>query len=206
MTTKFNQQFYGTFRGARVRSRGRLPHIEADDAYYSITYRLDDALPQSRVLELKSERDNLLRQLERDGASAIERSAALEILERRYDTYLDEGYGSCVLRDPRAAALIEENLKFHDGRRYDLGRWSVMPNHVHVTMLLHKGADLAAVLHSWKSYTSNRINEAVGRRGRLWEVEYWDRLIRDEADLIRTSRYVYENPEAAGFKNWPWRG
>ena len=206
MSIQFKRDFYAHFRDAKMRSRGRLPHVEADEALYSITYRLADAIPAYRVDALRRERESLLAQLARDNASAIERSAALELIERQYDRILDEGHGSCVLRRDDAAAIVAENLRFHAGKRYELDRWSIMPNHVHVSMLLHRGEDLDDVLHSWKSYTSNEINKVLRRKGRLWEPEYFDRLIRDESDLIRTNQYIYENPEQAGLRNWKWRG
>ena len=79
-----------------------------------------------------------------------------------------------------------------------------MPNHAHVIMRLFVGSDLAKVLHSWKSYTSNVANSILGRTGTFWFREYYDRCIRDERELLRTVRYVLENPAKAGLRDWPY--
>ena len=43
-----------------VRSRGRLPHWEADQAIYFVTFRLADSLPRSVLREFEAERQNIL--------------------------------------------------------------------------------------------------------------------------------------------------
>ena len=35
--------------------------------------------------------------------------------------------------------------------------------------------------------------------------EYFDRIMRDDEELIRSIEYVFDNPEKAGLKNWKWR-
>ncbi len=32
------------------------------------------------------------------------------VMQRRINRYLDQGYGSCYLRDPTIAAMVEESL------------------------------------------------------------------------------------------------
>ena len=51
------------------------------------------------------------------------------ILRRRIESYLDQGYGSCYLRDKRVAKMMEETLFYHADERYRLTAWVVMPNH-----------------------------------------------------------------------------
>ena len=38
-----------------------------------------------------------------------------------------------------------------------------------------------------------------------WE-EYFDHLVRNEASLSRIIRYVQDNPQKAGLRDWPWAG
>jgi hypothetical protein len=40
----------------------------------------------------------------------------------------------------------------------------------------------------------------------FWQTEYYDHLIRDEADLERAINYVLANPSKAGLHNWKWLG
>ena len=44
----------------------------------------------------------------------------------------------------------------------------------------------------------------LGRSGEFWQREYYDHLIRSEAEFDRAMRYVMDNPSKAGLKNWPW--
>ena len=97
------------------------------------------------------------------------------------------------------AQLVIDTLKFFDGSRYDLLACCVMPNHVHVVMTIIGEQSLARILHSWKSFTGRRV-----KPGRFWQEEYFDRIVRDDAELERTIRYVLNNPTNAGLANWPY--
>ncbi len=65
---------------------------------------------------------------------------------------------------------------------------------------------LPDILHSWKSYTAKKANRIVGRRGEYWQQEYYDHIIRDEADFVRNVQYTVNNPVAVGLENWRWVG
>ena len=65
-----------------------------------------------------------------------------------------------------------------------------MQNHVHVMFRPQNPHTLDSILHSWKSYTSNQANRILARRGTFWMAEYYDHLIRDQADF-RTSTAIY---------------
>jgi len=59
---------------------------------------------------------------------------------------------------------------------------------------------LPDVVHRFKSLTTARYRRAVRDegwrpfRGRLWQRNYYEHVIRDEEDLDRVRRYVEENP------------
>ena len=40
--------------------------------------------------------------------------------------FLDQSHGSCYLRDPRVATIVQQALLFHDGDKYRLAAWTVM--------------------------------------------------------------------------------
>ncbi|MBR4213712.1 MAG: hypothetical protein IKR94_00135, partial [Bacteroidales bacterium] len=48
------------------------------------------------------------------------------------DKYEDQGYGECFLRNDNVAQIVKDNLMFHNGKKYNLLCWCIMPNHVHV--------------------------------------------------------------------------
>ena len=79
-----------------------------------------------------------------------------------------------------------------------------MPNHVHVVFRQLADHTLAGIVHGWKSYTAKEANRLLRRTGVFWQREYYDHLVRDEADFRRIVRYVLENPKEAGLRDWPW--
>jgi putative transposase len=177
------------FRGWH--QRGHLPHYDVPGVTQLVTFRLHDAMPASR----RGEWEFLLR-IEDDRQRRI-----------KLEAYLDRGLGECWLRRPPVAALVEGALRFFDGERCHLRAWVIMPNHVHV--LLDVGqTPLADLFRSWKGYTARRINQLLDRRGVVWEREYWDTRIRDEAQFGRALRYVESNPVKARLATqahrWPW--
>lgn len=117
--------------------------------------------------------------------------------QARTEEFLDSGHGSCLLSDSACAAIVEDALLHFSEIRYRTIAWVVMPNHVHALIEPLPEHHLADIVHSWKSFTANRINRLVGRRGPLWQREYWDRYIRDMEHLQSTIAYIYANPVAA---------
>ena len=83
-----------------------------------------------------------------------------------------------------------------------------MPNHVHALIETKAGFPLEGVVHSWKSYTAKQINKILGRRGQVWEEDYFDRYIRDQKHLANEIDYIEQNPVKAGLvdkaSEWPW--
>jgi menaquinone-specific isochorismate synthase len=184
-----------------IRDRGTLPHWEQRDATYFITYRLHDSLPLRVIESLRQERAAL----KRHAATALDRILVNRTFEIRFDSSLDSGIGACHLQEDRIAAVVAENLQHFDGLRYQLLAYSIMPNHVHVVVTTVGVQSLARIIHSWKSYTAKRANQILGRDGAFWSREYYDRIVRDDADLVRTIRYVLHNPVKAGLRpTWTW--
>jgi REP element-mobilizing transposase RayT len=120
--------------------------------------------------------------------------------------FLDAGAGSCLFRDERAAQIVADALQFFHGSRYRLHTWCVMPNHVHVVVQPAPEYPLEKILHTWKSYTVNQINKKLSRSGKLWQEEYFDRLLRGEDDLREANEYVLDNPRRARLTDWRWVG
>ncbi|MFL6373461.1 MAG: transposase [Pyrinomonadaceae bacterium] len=87
-------------------------------------------------------------------------------------------------------------LKFHD-ERYRLDSWVIMPNHVHVLLRALADHPLDKILHSIKSFTALEANKMLGRRGRFWMREAFDRYIRSEAHYGHVIHYIENNPVKA---------
>lgn len=169
----------------------KLPHFDSPGAQQFITYRLADAMPASRRREWEA-----FLKLEDD----LEK-------QRKIEAYLDRGYGQCHLRDSRIAGLVQENLWHHDGKKYRLLAWVVMPNHVHLLVEIWD-VPLGEILKSWKSYTSKTANKILGRAGTFWEDDYFDHYLRDDEHYRRVVHYIENNPNKAGLvkapADWPW--
>lgn len=84
-----------------------------------------------------------------------------------------------------------------DNDRMSLIAAVVMPDHVHIIAELKKDS-LAGLMHSFKSYTANEINKSLGEKGNVWERQYYESVIRDEASLLRVVKYCLENPVRKG--------
>ena len=133
-------------------SRGYLPHFDLPEAVQFITFRLADSLP-GVITGLRRD-DNIL---------------------HRLDQELDTGLGACWLRQSEIASLIEGALLHFDEDRYRLLAWCIMPNHVHVVIVVLGGPSLSEIVGSWKSFTAKRANATLGRSGSFWHADYFDR-------------------------------
>ncbi|MEW6512308.1 MAG: transposase [Bacteroidota bacterium] len=103
-----------------------------------------------------------------------------------------------LLSDPERELVVQAILHFST-KRYDILGYAVMDDHVHVVVLPKPGVRLEDVVHSWKSFTANQLQRRSKRHGKVWQNEYYERLIRSRRELSRTLKYVEQNP----FKRWP---
>lgn len=181
-------------------SRGYLPHYNSPETIQSVTFRLADSLPQSKLREIENELAD-----SPPGKIDAER-------RKKIEAWLDAGMGCCALNHPALASLLQETLLKWDGDRYRLFAWCIMPNHVHV--LMETKAGLSKIIQSWKSYTGRWAMEKNAELGlsvpgdALWMREYWDRYIRDSDHFDNVRVYIERNPVAAGLckqaSDWPW--
>jgi len=165
--------------------RGYLPHFDAGAVIQTITFRLGDSLPRE-----------LYAALTMAAKSEAERRARLEAM-------IDQGRGTCLLAQTSHACVVQSALEHFDGQRYRLVAWVVMPNHVHVAIEQIEGYRLGDIVHSWKSFTANRINGCRKSAEAVWAPDYFDRYIRDEAHFARAVRYIENNPVKAGLVGCP---
>ncbi len=182
-------------------SRGYIPHFDDPLRLQFITFRLADSLPQ-RVLQEIARNLNSINPVKPEDQSGIEKRR-----QSKYEKYLSMGYGSCLLKKPQIATIVENSLLFFDSKRYRLLSWVVMPNHVHALIETYQGYPLHRILHSWKSFSAHKINKTVGRQGQLWQKEYFDRFIRNENHYWDAIEYIHQNPVKAGLVDDPreWR-
>lgn len=179
-----------------------LPHFDLAGIFQMITYRLADSLPGSTGVPPVS--------------SLLER--------KRVEELLDSSYGSCLLKEAHFAKIVVDAWKFFDGERYDLIAYVVMPNHVHLLVKEYEEYPLSKIVHSWKSFTAHEIMKVLRSQEKhntggtpvlpgeipehIWQIEYWDRFIRNEQHFLAAVDYIHMNPEKAGLvqncEDWLW--
>lgn len=132
------------------------------------------------------------------------------VMLRLIDKYEDAGYGQCFLGNPEVACMVQDAMKYLDGKQYSLLEWCIMPNHIHMLVQLAEHASLSNIMQTLKSYTAKQANRILCRKGQFWEREYFDRYIRDYEHYKRVVNDIASNPVKAGLvdspEEWPWRG
>ncbi|MBI5775664.1 MAG: transposase [Verrucomicrobia bacterium] len=182
------------------RHENRLPHWQQDGATYFVTLHLDDSIPKERLDQLRNEREGWRRCNPEPWSPKQEREYH-ERFSGQVERWLDEMHGSCVLREPAAAARVAEVLRKFDGARYRQHAWVVMPNHVHAVFSLAAGETLEGTLKPWKGVSSRRLNDHLRHTGTNWQKDYFDRMVRDTKHFWNCARYVRRNPAKARLKN-----
>ena len=178
------------------RSKRNLPHWhrEGSTAIYWITFRLADSLPQAELTQLKLEKSRFMDEHPKPWSDEI-RSSYKERFSVKIETWLDAGYGSCVLaRLELRQHVVDALLKF-DGERHDLISGVIMPNHVHLLLRLRAGTELSQLLKGIKGTSAKWINKATGMTGTpLWMDESYDHLVRSKEELDAFRKYIRDNP------------
>ena len=93
----------------------------------------------------------------------------------------------------------------------ELDEFVVMPNHLHGIIRLRADAQrtvgkddfsrpaqgsLAALIRAYKSFTTRTINTLQNTKGAaFWQRNYYERIIRDDDELMRTRSYIRLNPK-----------
>jgi hypothetical protein len=62
---------------------------------------------------------------------------------------------------------------------------------------------LTEILHSLKSFTGNRINNVLKRKGALWQEDFFNRIVRDEVDFLEKWNYIRNNPVKKEWCEYP---
>ncbi len=186
--------FFNPYAPISIHER-KLPHWQQNGALYFITWRLADSIPESLMKDWTMDRQRWL------AANPPPLSAELEIeyrerFPKRIETYLDQGYGNCLLRNPESRVCLLNALNESDFGG-ELGSFVIMPNHVHLVVKLRGSVELPLWVKSVKGRSARETNRGLGATGQLWQAGYWDRIVRNEPHLYRCRRYIERNPKKA---------
>ena len=67
---------------------------------------------------------------------------------------------------------------------------------------------LAEIMNGIKGASAHSINKALGRRGQVWQREFFDQVLRSDESAQNKVQYVCENPVRKGLvkkvDDYPW--
>jgi len=176
----------------------RLPHWELEGSTYFITFRVDSALGTRflpsilhAIERYRPAPDKIGRNPTVGQASPIGQASRVGQAFQPADPA------------PDIASLLEESIFFGYAERYILDAYVIMPDHAHLLFTPLHGWTLAKIQQGLKGFTSWEINGVLGRRGRFWQDESFDHLIRDEVDWLDKFTYIHNNPVKAGLVERP---
>ena len=95
------------------------------------------------------------------------------------------------------ANIIVQFLSRDAGKKYLLQAYVVMPDHLHLILKPIQGCSLAEIMKAIKGGAAYELNKKLGRKGRFWQIENFDHLIRNAQDLSEKWDYVKDNPVKA---------
>jgi len=107
--------------------------------------------------------------------------------------------------------LIDEWRNGHRRHGWAIGRYVIMPDHVHFFCRAELGAKpLQVFMQRWKEWSSKRMTRELNISGTVWQEEFFDHVLRSGESYSQKWGYVKENPVRAGLVTssgeWPWQG
>jgi REP element-mobilizing transposase RayT len=199
--------------------RRDLPHWDLHGATYFVTCCLAGSIPALGRLPIKADAATSTAD-RRVGNHHGKPSSSTGFSSR--ERLLDAAVGVRWLEDRRVAAEVQRAMFYFAGTRYDVLAYVVMPNHVHwVFRPLPTWRERCSsrpareiIMHSFCRQTARVCNHMLGRTGRFWQHESYDRVVRGENELQRIIDYIEYNPVKAALCEQPdqwefssaWRG
>ncbi len=159
-----------------------IPHYTPNDAPYFITFNLHGSIPEEK-------RREIMRRF------------------KDYEHWLHLPQGEHWMRDPAVAQIVFDKMLGVSNEIHTMHAFTVMSNHVHAMMMLKPEQDLSDVLQSIKGGSAFECNKVLVRRGKFWQTDRYDRVLRRH-ECDGAIRYIVNNPVKAGIvKHWrdyPW--
>jgi replication-associated recombination protein RarA len=171
---------------------GNLPHWRQDGAMYFVTWRTADSMPRERVDQWMQQRDAWLK-AHPEPWSMRDEEEYYRLFPDRWEAWLDEGHGECLLAGPEVRQIVEEVLRHDDGTKYRLEDFIVMPNHVHVLVSPLGKHTLSEITQAWKSTAAYRVNKLLQGTGTFWQKESFDHIVRSAEQAQKFRQYIQEN-------------
>ncbi|HEX3619519.1 MAG TPA: transposase [Candidatus Udaeobacter sp.] len=110
-----------------------------------------------------------------------------------------------------AKILIQEWHSARNRHGWAIGRYVIMPDHVHFFCAPELDAKtLPIFVGFWKEWTSKAIKRQLRQTNSAWQEEFFDHVLRSSESYSEKWNYVRNNPVRHGFvanaDEWPWQG
>lgn len=164
-----------------------LPHLYYNEGIYFITYRLCGSIHPDQLKKLQ-------------GIISSSADKEQKKIFKKYDELLEVSSNNIKhLSNPKISDVCKESIMFFNKKDIRVICYCIMPNHVHLVFeLINKNKSITDLMKSIKRYSAKKANEILETKGRFWQVESFDRLVRDERELYNIIKYVLLNPVKAG--------
>ena len=189
--------------------RRKLPHWQPLAASFFVTTRLHGSIPMPVLMRLREEKTRLLAEAKNDKEKIY---IAHKRLFGSFDDALDNNRNApYYLQQPEIAEVVTEALHFRDDKKIKLWSYTIMSNHIHLLITTNEANNeyLKKIMQDFKKFTGANANKLLGRTGNpFWQDEYYDHIVRDEAEFYRIENYILNNPVKAGLvekqEDWRW--
>ena len=171
----------------------KLPHWEQTGKISFLTFRLGDSMPQSVMRQYEDMKKQFIKCHPYPWDTEIYRQYE-ELIANPLERFVDVGYGECVLKDPAVRRYLSEAIEYYDHNAILVWASVIMPNHVHMLVSAAPGISLSGTISSIKRFSATRINRYLGRKGRLWQDEPFDTLVRSDRQYKKFVEYIRNNP------------
>lgn len=186
----------------------KLPHWIQPGVICFVTFRTYDSMPVAVVRQWSEERSAWLLRHGIDSkhpgwVHELRRlSPAIQTefyrnFSARWHSELDRCHGAGVLRQRELAEIVSDSLLHGDEDKYHMTDFVIMPNHVHLLASFRDDQSLLKQCESWKHWTATQINRKLSQKGRFWQQDGFDHLVRSEHQFLNFRRYICDNPAKA---------
>ena len=84
---------------------------------------------------------------------------------------------------------------------FSLHAYCFMPDHLHLVVCGQDNSPLAAFVHHFKQLSGHRYKQE--HDAQLWQISYYDHVLRGDEDLLAVASYIWDNPVRGGLvQDW----
>ncbi len=114
-----------------------------------------------------------------------------------------------LFNDPCVVELIEATLLQACAKHtFALLAYCFMPDHLHLLISGSSDSRLADFVRLFKQLSGYAAKQKLGAA--IWQISYYDHVLRREEDLAQVARYIWDNPIRAGLvdvrSQYPYAG